>query len=118
MSSADFRLVPSASTKVVGRDVNWSVSFDAIQMKRGERSVDCGSLPDLTKCQRRTESAVAQPTQEPVDLWSLILHQSARRSLVEGTRGAVAIMSASCAFRNVQSSSLSGDGMTFRIRFG
>jgi hypothetical protein len=27
-------------------------------------------------------------------------------------------MSASCAFRNVQSSSLAGDGMTFRIRFG
>ena len=110
MSSADFRLVPSASTNVVGRVVNWSVSFEAIQMKRGESIVVCGSLPALTKCQRRTESAVAQPTHEPVDFWSLIFHQSARRSLVEGTRGAVAIMSASCAFRNVQSSSLRATG--------
>ena len=118
MSSADLRLVPSASTNVVGRVMNWSVSFEAIQMKRGESSVVCGIFPALAKCQRRTESAVAQPTHEPVDFWSLIFHQSARRSLVEGMRGAVAIMSASCAVRNVQSSSVSGDGTTFRIRFG
>jgi hypothetical protein len=30
-SSAAFRLVPATSMKVLGADVYWSVSFDAIQ---------------------------------------------------------------------------------------
>jgi len=66
-SSAVFRLVPSVSMKVVGRVTNGSVSFEAIHMKRGERSWLVVSLPDLTKCQRSSESALAHPTHEPVD---------------------------------------------------
>ena len=53
--------------KVVGRVTNGSVSFEAIHMKRGERSWLVVSLPDLTKCQRSSESALAHPTHEPVD---------------------------------------------------
>src|SRR6188474_170806 len=70
--------------KVVGRVTNGSVSFEAIHMKRGERSWLVVSLPDLTKCQRSSESALAQPTQEPVDPWSLMVHQVVRRSLDVG----------------------------------
>ena len=87
MSSADLRLVPSVSIKVVGRVMNWSVSFEAIQMKRGESLASCVIRPALTKCQRSRESAVAQPTQDPVVPWSPTFHQVARRSFGTGRRG-------------------------------
>ena len=61
------RLVPSASMKVVGRWSNWSVSFAAIQWNRGDSFSLSPSRFALTKCQRSTESAVAHPTQEPVE---------------------------------------------------
>ena len=44
-------------------------------MKRTESSVGW-MRPALTKCQRSSESAVAQPTHEPVLPWSPIFHQS------------------------------------------
>ena len=65
-SSAALRLVPATSMKVVGAEKNWSVSFEAIQVKRGASFSLCLSRPALTKCQRSTASAVAQPTQEPL----------------------------------------------------
>ena len=61
------RLVPSASMKVVGWVTIWSVSFDAIQMKRGDRSSVFLIRPAFTKCQRRSPSAVPHPTHDPVD---------------------------------------------------
>jgi hypothetical protein len=84
------RLVPSVSMKVVGRLMNWSVSLEAIHTKRGDRRSRFSMLPALTKCQRRTESAVAQPTQDPVDPWSPIRHHDSRRSLEAGIAGAAA----------------------------
>jgi hypothetical protein len=66
MSSAPFRLVPSASMNVVGCETNSSVSLDAIQMNRTDSSDLFGSRLSCTKCHRRSESAVAHPTQEPV----------------------------------------------------
>ena len=42
--------------------------------------------PVLTKCQRSTESALAQPTHEPVEPWSATVHQVARRSFEAGMR--------------------------------
>ena len=118
MSSADLRLVPSVSMKVVGLVMNGSVSFEAIQTNRGESRVVWGMRPFLTKCQRRTESAQAQPTQEPVEPWSATFHQVARRSFDAGIDGAAMTMSASAAVSNVQSSSCFGEGFAFRIRFG
>ena len=76
----------------------WSVSLDAIQMKRGESSSVFLMRPAWTKCQRRSPSAVPHPTHEPVDPWSLIFHHAARRSLLGGIVGAVAT-AASCARR-------------------
>ena len=66
-SSAALRLVPSASTNVVGRELNSSVSLAAIHWKRGEISSLCPIRFVLTKCQRSTPSALAQPTHEPVE---------------------------------------------------
>ncbi len=109
-------LVPSVSMKVVGRLVKGSVSFDAIQTNRGERSSLVATRPAFTKCQRRTESAVAQPTHEPVDPWSATFHQVARRSFEAGRGGAASTTAASAATSNVQSSSVFGEGSTFRMR--
>jgi hypothetical protein len=94
--------------KVVGRVTNGSVSFEAIHMKRGERSWLVVSLPDLTKCQRGSESALAQPTQEPVDPWSLMVHQVVRRSLEVGIVAVAAAISDFAASSKVQSSSVFG----------
>src|SRR5262245_45130594 len=103
---------------VVGRVTNGSVSFEAIHMKRGERSWLVVSLPALTKCQRSSESALAQPTQDPVEPWSLIVHQVARKSFDVGTVAvAAAATSARAASSKVQSSSVLGDGLQLRIRF-
>ena len=118
MSSAALRLVPSASMNVVGRVMNGSVSFEAIQTKRGESTSVSAIRPFLTKCQRSTESAVAQPTQEPVEPWSATFHQAERRSFEAGIGGAAITMSASWAVSKVQSSSVFGEGLTLRIRFG
>ena len=117
-SSADFRLVPSVSMNVVGWVMYWSVSLEAIQMKRGASSSSRLRRPALTKCQRSRPSAVAQPTHEPVASWSLIFHHVARRSLAVGIAGAAATMSASTAWSKVQSSSAFGEGLTLRMRFG
>jgi hypothetical protein len=86
-------------------------------MNLGERSWLVVSLPDLTKCQRRSESALAQPTHEPVEPWSLIVHQVVRRSLDVGIVAAAAAMSDFAASSNVQSFSVFGDGLQFKIRF-
>ena len=74
---------------VVGELENSSVSFEAIQMKRLDTVSVCLIRPDLTKCQRSSASAVAQPTHEPVEPWSPIFHQVSRRSLDlrDGGRG-------------------------------
>src|SRR5688572_18196944 len=116
-SRADFRVVPADSMNVVGCDVSGSLSLEAIQMKRGDSLCSLGIRPALTKCQRRTESPVAHPTQEPVLPWSPIFHQSgSRRSFEEGiaTRGAGrAPASRACSMR--QSRSVLRDGSTFRI---
>src|SRR4051794_3404470 len=102
--------------KVVGSVMNASVSLADIQMKRGDSSSGLPTRPALTKCQRSTPSAVAQPTHDPVAPWSLIFHQAARRSLLAGIAGAAATMSAAAACSNVQSSSTFGDGLQLRIR--
>jgi len=115
MSSAALRLVPSRSMKVVGWLVNSSVSLAAIQVKRGDRSSLLASRAAFTKCQRNTESAVAQPTHDPVEPWSLMLHQVSRRSLDVGI-GAAASMPAAMAFSTRQSFSVSRDGMQLRMR--
>jgi hypothetical protein len=87
-------------------------------MKRGERSWLVVSLPAFTKCQRRSESALAHPTQEPVEPWSAIVHQLVRRSFELGTAAvAAAATSAREASSNVQSSSVFRDGLQFRILF-
>ena len=69
--------------------MNWSVSLEAIQMKRGESSSVFLIRPAWTKCQRSSPSAVPHPTHDPVDPWSLIFHHAARRSLLAGIVGAV-----------------------------
>jgi len=48
----------------------------------------------------------------------LIFHHVARRSLLGGTAGAAATMFAAAACSYVQSSSVFGEGLTLRIRFG
>jgi hypothetical protein len=48
-SSADLRLVPAISRKVVGCELNWSVSFEAIHKKRGESRWFLLSWPALTR---------------------------------------------------------------------
>jgi hypothetical protein len=70
----------------------------------------------LTKCQRSSESALAQPTQEPVDPWSLMVHQVVVGLSTSGScrrRGDFGLGASS----KVQSSSVFGDGLQFRIRF-
>jgi len=104
--------------KVVGRVMSWSVSFEAIQTKRGESGSVLEIRPALTKCQRSTESALAQPTQDPVEPWSATFHQVERRSFEAGIAGAAATMLASSAVWNVQSSADLGEGLQFRMRFG
>ena len=115
-SSADFRLVPAFSMNVVGMLENSSVSFDAIQMKR----LDIVSVflirPALTKCQRSSESAVAQPTHEPVVPWSPTFHHVSRRSLAFGIAAGAATSPAASAFSNWKSVSVSRDGTTLRTR--
>jgi hypothetical protein len=115
MSSAALRLVPSDSMKVVGCAVNSSVSLAAIQMKRGDNNCLLASRPALTKCQRITESAVAQPTQEPVERWSLIAHHFSLRSFDAGI-GVTATMPAAMALSKRQSFWVSGEGMQLRMR--
>src|SRR5215210_437993 len=103
---------------VVGWATNWSVSLAAIHGKR----VDSGSVfarrPALTRCQRTTESAEAQPTHAPVDPWSPIFHQvSSRRSFAAGAALAdEASNPASSALCSRQSDSVVGDGTQLRIR--
>src|SRR5262245_17423766 len=103
---------------VVGRWIDWSVSFEAIQTNRGDSSWLVARRPALTKCHRSMESAVAQPTQDPVVPWSLIAHQPARRSFEVGIAAGAgaATMFASAACSNVQSSSVFGDLLTLRMR--
>ena len=91
------RLVPSLSMNVVGWVMYWSVSFDAIQMKRGESSSVFLMRPACTKCQRSSPSAVPHPTHDPVDPWSLIFHHVARRSLLGGIVGALATAAVAAA---------------------
>ena len=110
--------VPSDSMNVVGWATNWSVSLAAIQGKR----VDSGSFlairPACTRCQRTTESALAQPTQDPVAPWSPIFHQvSSRRSFERGADLAEeASNPASSALCSCQSLSVFGDGTQLRMR--
>jgi hypothetical protein len=116
-SSAALRLVPATSMKVVGAEWSWSVSFEAIHVKRGESFSGCFSRPALTKCQRSRESAVAQPTHEPLPPWSPIFHHRSRRSFEAGTAArSVARRPARAACSKRQSRSVSRDGTTFRIR--
>jgi hypothetical protein len=75
----------------------WSVSLDAIQMKRGDSSSSFLIRPAFTKCQRRSPSAVPHPTHDPVDPWSLIVHHAARRSLLGGIAGALATAAVAAA---------------------
>ena len=49
MSIAAFKLVPAPSIIVSGRITNSSVSFDAIQVKRGDSFAPWASFPALTK---------------------------------------------------------------------
>jgi hypothetical protein len=84
MSSAVFKLVPANSINVVGSDTKSSVSFDAIQINRGESKSFFPIQLALTKCHRRTESAVAHPTHEPVPPWLPIFHHDSRRSFDAG----------------------------------
>jgi hypothetical protein len=117
MSSAALRLVPSLSTKVVGWVVKASVSLAAIHWKRGASRSVFASRPALTKCQRKTASALAQPTHDPVLPWSEIFHQGARRSFAAGIGGAAAMTPASFACTSDQSCSWSCEGRQLRILF-
>jgi hypothetical protein len=92
--------------------------LEAIQMNRGESGDVAVMRPAVTKCQRSTESAHAQPTHDPVEPWSLIVHQVARRSFAAGMLGAASTISASAAVSNVQSSSGFCEGFALRILFG
>ncbi len=74
------------------------------------------SRPAFTKCQRNTESADAQPTQEPVLPWSLIVHQGSRRSLLAGIAARGAASPTDKAVSKVQSFSCFGEGRQFRMR--
>ena len=49
MSMAALRVVPAASMKVSGRLTNASVSFEAIQVKRGDSSSVLVSFPAATR---------------------------------------------------------------------
>ena len=104
--------------KVVGEFENSSVSFEAIQMKRLDTVSVCLIRPDLTKCQRSSASAVAQPTHEPVEPWSPIFHQVSRRSfdLGSGSGGGARSRPAAVACSSCQSRSVSRDGSTLRTR--
>ena len=111
------RLVPAISMKVVGAESNWSVSLAAIQAKRTESRSARWMRPALTKCQRNSESAVAQPTQEPVLPWSPTFHHVVRRSFELGiVAGAAASRPACSAWSYLQSRSVSRDGSQLRIR--
>ena len=103
---------------VVGELANSSVSLEAIQMNRLDSVSVFLMRLDLTKCQRSSASAVAQPTHEPVEPWSPIFHQSSRRSLVLGGAAAAAARTrpAAAACSSCQSRSVSRDGSTLRIR--
>ena len=70
----------------------------------------------MTKCQRSTESADAQPTHEPVAFWSPTSHHVSRRSLAFGTAAAASNVPASTAVSAAQSRSAFGEGMTFSTR--
>jgi hypothetical protein len=108
--------VPAESMNDVGCRSNWSVSLAAIHWKRVDRTSVLAIRPAWARCQRNTESAVAQPTQEPVAPWSPIFHQvSSRRSFADGT-SAVASTPASSALWYFQSLSGSGEGTQLRIR--
>ena len=98
--------------------MNWSVSLDAIQVKRGESSSAFLIFPAWTKCQRSSPSAVPHPTHEPVEPWSLIFHHVARRSLLGGIVGAAATAADFSACSNAKSASTFSDGMQLRIRLG
>jgi hypothetical protein len=79
-SSASFAAVVASSRNVDGchsvsvsvsvgyfRPSRWAChSLDAIQMKRTDSFCRFASRPASTSCQRMTESARAQPMQEPV----------------------------------------------------
>src|SRR2546423_2282814 len=95
---------------VVGWVVSGSVSFAAIQMKRGDSRAVLGNVPAPAKCHLRTPSALAQPTHEPVLAWSPTCHQLSRRSFVEGNAPPAASKPASTAWVNCQSFSWFGDG--------
>ena len=103
--------------KVVGALEYSSVSFDAIQMKRFDIVSVFLIRLDLTKCQRSSASAVAQPTHDPVAPWSPIFHHVSRRSFDFGTAGAAASRPAASACWICQSCSVSREGMTLRTRF-
>jgi hypothetical protein len=49
MSTAALSVVPASSMNVSGRLVNVSVSFEAIQVKRGDSFAFCARRPALTK---------------------------------------------------------------------
>ncbi|SKT60536.1 Uncharacterised protein [Mycobacteroides abscessus subsp. abscessus] len=62
-----------------------SVSFEAIQVYRGESSVPWANRPACTNMYRATPAVDAQPTQEPVFFWLPIFHQGCRRSTLAGS---------------------------------
>src|SRR2546423_10408364 len=95
---------------VVGWVVSGSVSFAAIQMKRGDSRAVLGNVPAPANCHLRSASALAQPTHEPVLAWSPTCHQLSRRSFVEGNAPPAASKPASTAWVNCQSFSWFGDG--------
>jgi hypothetical protein len=73
------------------------------------------SLPASTNIHRKTESAVAQPTHEPVDSWLLIFHHDWRRSFEAGMAAGAASTPASVALSKLQSFSVFLEGRTLRI---
>jgi hypothetical protein len=101
--------------KVVGWEMNRSVSLEAIQMNLGDSNWSFGNQFALTKCHRRTESAVAQPTQDPVLSWFPIFHQCSCKSFDGGIAGLAAMSLAPTAFSIRQSLSVSRDGTQFKI---
>ena len=94
-----------------------SISLAAIHTKRTERWSVSAIRLSLTRCQRTSESAVAQPTHEPVCIWSPTSHHGARRSTDAGSGPGAATVSDCNAWSSPQSSSVFCDGMQFRIRF-
>ena len=98
----------------VGCRSNWSVSLAAIHWKRVDRTSVLAIRPAWARCQRKTESAVAQPTQEPVALVAdlppgVVAEVFRRRNL--GDR-----QHTSSALWYFQSLSGSGEGTQLRIR--